>query len=290
MAMHLNDPTKPWRQKIGYIKQMWLQPCQTDVLFWVLGSFAAAPVILYHIHEPDCLDYQADRVRAGHKKRRQGSINPADSAKPIAAPTEGLSWVVFKLGTYAQRIGFYMTLIDATLDYVIHMTSFAYQLSGCRDPNTAFANCFFNDTVPFLGFVPNDYPVDVFSSGASHIFIASNDGIVCGTGFSAFSGYTLTQKPFPVGGSKPAWTAYIRDDPSGARSLPVNPVDNPDGTRSATMLWTGAIDVTKAHNFKLIIKLTETGIWYGSGLLTASGDSFDGIAKSFCSKKPLKDL
>jgi hypothetical protein len=290
MAIKLNDPTKPWKKKIGYIKQMWLQPCATDVFAWVLGSFVAAPVFLFAIHEPDCLDYQADRVRAGHKKRRRGSINPADSAKPLAAPTEGLGWVVFKLGSFAQRVGWYMTLIDASLDYVVYMTSFAYRIDGCRDPNAPFAINFFNDTVPFLGFGVGAHAIDVWNVGAHHIMQASQNGIGCPSNFSCNAGFTLSQKPFPTGGSFPSYSAYLVDVETGMRSGEVVSKLQTDGTRTATLFWTAPMDVTVAHEFRVHIFLNEVGIWYGSGVLSGGGDSFEGLSKSFCSKKPLREF
>jgi hypothetical protein len=289
MALQLNDPTKPWFAKITRIKQMWLQPCQVDVFLWTLGYFAASPVLLFSIHSPDCIDYAADRVRAGHRKKRKGSVNPADMAMPIAAPKEGFGWAVFKLGGYAQKIGFHMMLIDATLDWVIYGTSFAYQLQGCRDPMQPFATIFFNDNVPYLGFLPGDHMVDMFTFGNSHIFGTSAIGITCPLGFTAFAGFTFTQKPFPVGGSKPRFTARLVDTVSGKNGPHVTPTLNPDGTRSVAFLWNEVSDVSVAHGFILVIRQEEQGIMYGSATMTASGDNYENMTKDFCGKRPIKD-
>jgi len=289
MAMQLNDPTRPWRAKLTRIKKMWLQPCQVDVFVWTFGFFVASPVLLFSLHSPDCIDYAYDRARIGHRKSRKGLINPAQMATPLTPPSTGYGWAAFQLGNFAQRIGFYMTMIDASLDWVIYGTSFAYQLSGCRDPSKGYGTVFFNDTVPFLGFGVGDHEVDSWATGSAHIFQISQNGIGAPVGHSANAGFSITQKPFPSGGSKPAFTARIIDLQTGQQTLPVPGSDNPNGTRSATFLWDDPIDVTRPHDFRLIIHLNENGIWYGSAMMNASGDNYENLTKDYCGQKPLKD-
>lgn len=280
MAMEF-DPLKLWRPKITRIHKMWAQPCNIEPLMWFAGWFAATPVLFGSILSPDCLDATADRVRAGHRRRRRGSINVADYADPIAAPKGGLGGAVYAAGQLAQKAGFYLMLADAGLDFVIHGTSLAYRWSGCEDPNEGRATLTMKNTVP----MPFGAGTDICRSWLveeAHIYAADPTGIATPRGHASGVGFSITQH---TGMFPPledcTFTARVIDRNGQRLTGPLVPEPGFDGQNSVTWFSSSTGAATEPHRYQVVITKTP-GVLCVSGLLTASGANLEGATKSAC--------
>lgn len=281
MAMQPKDLLKPWKSKITRIEQMWMQNCSTNFFLWMLGYFAATPTLVTSFLAPDCLDYTADRVRPGHKRRRKGVLSAGELSSPLGADGKGEGWVGYKLLAGAQRIGFYLTVIDATLDWVIHGTSFAYQLNGCKDPNQGFASLYMQNQVPFL-LPARSGAIAHWHLEERHIFTTAGAGIRSPKGHAAGAGFNLDQIP---DGFLP-----LQDCTFSARLIDVatgwtGPWQDPRKDDAGNNVYTyfnpiaGAADES---NFFMVEIEKSFGVMYVNGTFYASGLNLEGVTKSAC--------
>lgn len=282
MALELPNSLGPWQPKVTRIKEMWLQPCSTDVFLWVAGYMAASPVIAFSILSPDCLDYTADRFRGGARKRRKGRVSIGPPTKPVRPWDIGTGNGLFHIKDAAQRVGLFMLLIDATLDWVIHGTSFAYQFNGCRDPNQGFANLSMTNDVPLL-LPATESLIYSWKVDEKHIFGAGGVGIATPKGHGAGVGFSLTQhlgEWLPL----PDCSFYCRViDLVTMRRVTgdLHLQDNDDGTRSVTWFSSTTGDPSETHHYAVYCVKTF-GVMYVSGNFTCSGINLEGVAKSAC--------
>lgn len=281
MALQLPNSLGPWQPKVTRIRQLWVQPCNVNPFIWVAGYFAASPVILFNILSPDCLDYTADRVRRGHRRRRKMKWSITDHSDPINLKGDAAGWFAFKGLQLAQRVGWYFLIADATLDWVIHGTSFAYQWSGCEDPNAPRATLEMENKVPLL-LPATTSRITQWDVKEAVILTAGPAGIASPKGIAAGVGFTLTQNMFrhpPLQDCN--WTARVVDLISGTSYGPFDPVTQPNGNRAVT--WaspvTGTADET--HNWTVVVT-KDFGVFDVSGNFTASGTDLAGISKSAC--------
>lgn len=274
----------PWAPKITRIQNMWTQPCQIPVFIWMAGFFAASPVIAFNILSPDCLDAAGERVRRGHKTTRKSVLRIADWATPLAPPNNAAGRIGFALYNMSQRIGWYMTVIDATLDWVIHGTSFAYQWSGCSDPNQGHAYVKMDNKVPLLLPATTSliYQWDLVSQ---HIFRGGATGVLSPRGHSVGYGFHLQQnmnRHLPL--KDCGFSVRIADQQSEYISDPLTPGPVANGKRSVMWFDTLAGGAGDPHHYVAIVT-KDYGVFNVSGTMTLSGTNLEGIAKSACGSK-----
>lgn len=289
MAMRPNPPWKapawlgPWKPKVTRIQNMWVQPCNVNVFVWMAGYFAASPVIAFSILSPDCLDAAGERVRRGHHKGRASVLKIADWAKPLAPPDNIAGKIGFALYNMSQRIGWYFTLIDATQDWIIHGTSFAYQWSGCQDPNQGHCTLTMDNKVPLL--LPETtsliYQWDLVSQ---HIFRGGGTGIATPKGHNVGIGFHITQNlnqhpPLP----DCTFLCRVVDQNSNMDSGFLSPRLDSNGNRSSMWFEPLGGDILEAHNYVVIVSKSY-GVMDVSGTFTASGTNWEGVAKSACGR------
>lgn len=108
---------------------VYCRPASADL--WVYGFFHAVPTLVVSLIKPEIRD-----INIGHKGRkpRKGKL----LSFFVNALLEGTykndlvpNWKVFQFGELAQRIGWYMLVLDATSDFAINWTSMVYQWNGC---------------------------------------------------------------------------------------------------------------------------------------------------------------
>lgn len=290
MALNLPNALGPWKPKITRIHQMWVQPCSIKVWVWMAGYFAASPAILFSFHTPDCLDWAGERIRRGHHRRRKGLLTPADLAKPIAPPNNAIGHAGFAMYNMAQRIGWWLTLIDGVGEWVIQGTSFAYEWSGCPDPNNGYANLTMTNQVPIL-FPAGTYIINQWLVEEQRIFRCGPTGIATPKDQSVGVGMSISTTP----GMFPPlpdcqWSARVVDLMSGFQSPLLTPDVQASG--NSTLAWFDALAGgagERGHNYVVVVNKTEGVFFVNNATFNASGTSLEGVGSEFCGKKPLKD-
>lgn len=132
----------PWIGRIGQVADIMATPCDVDPEVWVYAFFNGLPRMAVGLFKPTPEDYVSDRIGSPHKRKRKGLFTVEDLLEP-AIPTKGLGWVVFKLGKWGERVGWWMAIIDAGVDLSYYWSSMAYQWSGCATPGVAGARVAF---------------------------------------------------------------------------------------------------------------------------------------------------
>jgi hypothetical protein len=126
--------------KIGRVFDMASLPCQPTPEIWVLAFWYGIPRMLWSLFKPDTLDETWSRVgvRRGFKRRgRFKFFDQYQEAQPIKLPP-GLRWVRFA-GDWAQRVGWWLLIVDAAIDHAMYWQSAAMSFDGCATDNNPFA-------------------------------------------------------------------------------------------------------------------------------------------------------
>lgn len=272
---------KLWKPKVTRIIDMWTQPCNINPLVWVTAYIAASPTIAFSFLSPDCIDHAYDRFRQGKRPGRRGSMNMADSAKPINLGNSGLNQWAFSIGGWAQRAGFYLTLIDATQDWIIHGTSFAYQWSGCQDPNQGHASLSMNGAVPML-FPAQTGLIDTWSVDSAVHLSAGPGGIAIPRGFGPGIGYSLSQRlnvfpPLPDCN----FSSRLVDVTTGWKGPWSTGGAAVAGIKSHAYYNKLAGDADASHLFRVEVQ-KDAGVLCVDGTMTGSGLNLEGLSKSAC--------
>lgn len=133
----------PWVGRIGQVADIMATPCSVSPEVWVLAFIAGVPRMAVGLFKPTPDDYISDRIGSPHKKKRRGIFLVEDLLEP-AIPTKGFGWIVFRLGAWAERVGWWFAIIDAGIELSYHWSSMAYQWSGCAVPEAAGARLVFS--------------------------------------------------------------------------------------------------------------------------------------------------
>lgn len=185
----------PWYGKVSHITDIWGTPCAVDNIVGFYAFWQALPRLLITLTKPDSFDLVTDRWGRKHKRRRFKRFTIQDLILPIAEPKGvGPAWVFYRLGSWAERLGWYMLIADATLDFAIHWTSTAYTWQGCQVPGSPFAK----SDVPeafILGGGPGLYEVGEWIVRDTHIMTADGASIACPAGFDASAAVMIRQLP-----------------------------------------------------------------------------------------------
>ena len=270
-----------WKKKVTYIEKMWAQPCGVSPLMIVAGAFAASPVLLSAIFEPDCLDHTYDRVGRPHRKMRRLSANISDYTKPLNAPLGGVGNALWSGAALAQRIGFYSLLVDASLDWVIYGTSFAWQWSGCDDPNQGFSSLAFENTTVAL-LPAQTFTLNVWIEIDGHIFSGGPTGIATPAGHAVGCGFGLTQHtslflPLPDA----SWTAHLFDTVSLYRSHDQTPSPDSEGNPYVAFSPENTGAANTSHFYQ--VRITKTfGALNMSGHMSAGGANLTAFKPTAC--------
>lgn len=278
----------PWAAKVTKISKMVALPCQPQPEIWVLGYFAAVPQLILGLFGPDCTTDLAARFQRGHKRTRKATLNVQEIMPSFNPPTDGYTWYVFKALKLALRAGWYMTVIDSTLDFIVHGTSNAYQFSGCTDPNAGFAHLRMTDRVvallpPATGTISTWDVVSANKFGADFAAIATPNGYVPSVGFS------ITQSvnqflPLP----DCSFTVELVESISGDSYGELTPKKTSTGVNTITTFYMAPKIFSMAKTFT--IRFTKTfGVFsVSSAMFSAYGGSKFNFNDASCGGKAAK--
>ncbi len=117
--------------KIGRIQAMLANPCDASAELWVFGFFQALPSLIITLAKPEWVDIN---ITHKHRKPIKGRVLKSYLSKIIGGNILDIPvprWAIFQLGEFAQRVGWYFMVGDATTDFVINWMSMVYQWNGC---------------------------------------------------------------------------------------------------------------------------------------------------------------
>lgn len=129
-----------WYGRIGRVHQIWSQPCSPTPWIMVKAAVVSAPRLAWSLVKPDFLDLKYDALtknRRRHGRRGRMKIHVID--QPVYAPKRGLERMLFSSAEFAQRVGWYLSVIDATTEFVVNWSTLTYQYAGCEAPGLYYA-------------------------------------------------------------------------------------------------------------------------------------------------------
>lgn len=147
-----NAHWKRWSMKIGRIFDLMTTPCNNDRIEMFIGApFVNLPTLLYTLLQHECKDQLWDKGRdawlrmnnrGGYRHGRGGTPNFKSQGEfGTNGPTpkgNGYAWI--RAGDFMQRIGSYLLIIDAALNWDINWMSDALEWSGCQPEPFAWSS------------------------------------------------------------------------------------------------------------------------------------------------------
>lgn len=160
----------PWPLKVGKILDIMATPCDPSAEIWVKAFWHDIPFLVWAIIKPDPTDLVLNRFKVGHHRKRKRRFFVKDVFQPkFPVPKGAIGTAVFPAIQVAERVGWYLLIVDASLDFVINWTSTAYTWEGCAVPDAAWAKG--RATGGTIILPPFDFgPVPCFTDRDSHIF------------------------------------------------------------------------------------------------------------------------
>jgi hypothetical protein len=183
----------PWTYKVGKIVRLYTTPCSPDTEAWVFGFWHAIPQMLAAVYALDCIDLVYERRGGVHRRGRRKRMRIIDQILGEEPRPKGWGWAVFKLGDWAQRLGFYMTIVDATLDGAIIWQSAAMTYQGCAVPGSGWCHQRLGER--YYGSGVEDHPVQSWALTTNHIFSFSPTSILIPAGASALVRFNYPGTP-----------------------------------------------------------------------------------------------
>lgn len=189
----------PWYGRIGRIHQIAALPCAIEPQIVIQAAVVAAPRLIYSLFGPDCIDDAYDYLKGKPgRHRRQNFFKTRGVVGAPGSGLNGLATMLVPLGDLAQRLGWYMALVDGISEFVVNWTSLMYQYQGCRGLDTPFANATtaegFNLCPGFGGHV-----VCSWNKVGAHIFDVGFTELVVPAGYNPGVGFSVSTGPNPIG-------------------------------------------------------------------------------------------
>lgn len=226
----------PWPAKVGKVLRLWASPCSPSAEIWVQAFWHDIPFLVWAFIKPESWDLVSERFGTGHHRKRRKKFHVLDVFQPkFPVPKGAIGWAVFPVVQASERIGLYLLVVDASLDFVINWTSTAYTWEGCDVEDAAWATGRAQDATlilpPFdFGGVPCFTVNDAykFASNFSYIDTIGNYDVTYNCSIS----YTT---PPPGNAFHFDGTFQVRDFENGWLMDEAKGARQPDGTYLASM-------------------------------------------------------
>lgn len=263
----------PWIGRVGRVVGIASVPCIVQPEIWVLAAFYNVPTAMWTFLKPSPIDYVTERV--GRKKKKFSFLNANPEAGPRINPAGELASIAFKGLKLGERIGWYLSVADATTGFLLNWISTAYRWSGCTVPRGSFGHAHaLPDSIPML------YPAgtgtfDLWIWDQSHGIGTGPTGCAVPTGEIASVGFNLEQVFNSIPGLPDcSFTCRIVSSGTANATSEASEFDQANGNKVYSgFYWNGA-SFFKAAN-KLIagnswsVEITKT-----EGVLRISQGSF----------------
>lgn len=241
-----------WTARVGHVYDIISTPCEIEPTIAVLAAFHAAPRALVGILKPDRLDLVAKRFGRPHGRRLPRRFRVIDELiMKVPPPVKKLGWCIWKLGDWAQRLGWYMLIVDAGIEFAVHWTSAAYQWSGCNVPGAPYCRM---TTIPNQIFGPGGDDI-LFMNWAlvgKHIFSGDIDSIGTVEGFDCSVMIHLNASDPGLGLPRAGITNIKLYDEATDRILAEDDgYEGHDGRTYGTLVWRNWEVAQPHHNFQI---------------------------------------
>lgn len=147
----------PWISRVGQVVDIVSLPCNPDPIMWVEGFFTSVPYLIWSLFKPDPIDQTWERFGfpgAGHRHARFRMGGALEGIK-IPIPRSARTAALFRLGSLAQRIGWWFCIVDAGTKFAVNWATATYAYAGCIDPEGAAS----------WGLADSEWPVSPGESG-----------------------------------------------------------------------------------------------------------------------------
>jgi len=261
-----------WYGRVGRVIHILSLPCQPTPQIWVYAAFVSTPRLLWSLFKPDFIDLKYDQVKAGFKRHgRKGKFKIHTMDVPKYPTPRGLGWAVFEAAEFAQRVGWYLCVIDATTEFAVNWTTLAYQYQGCTTPGVAHANMNLPDPKNF-GPLPGQFTVTGWNTLSEDGFAGSTSGIGIPAGFNytASAGVAVTDPHIPGYPFAPT-TFKIVDVANNVTIATLDENVEPDGSRTYQTQSFQPFGPKPLHNLRLIVEMGAGVALVTSGSFTAYG-------------------
>ena len=266
--------------QVGQVLSIAGQPCAPKPTIAVSAFFTYTPYLIWSLVKPEPIDFVTERFGRPHKRRRRARLN-IDDLDALSGPgSPGFKNLVYSSFKFAERVGWYFLVADATSDFLINWTSVAYQWSGCFTPDPIIAQTTGVDTFMARTVGPSTHPmptqehfaspdafagqgtVGIFGAGPKYVtFQASPRSVPNAFGTGQITRvYAIPQ----IAGGEPRIIEGAPDDPE-------DPNSKWSGTSSLFLETTGG------QIWDLRVEATGGDLWSGEVEFTAHGGPPTGI-------------
>lgn len=123
----------PWFQRVGQVVDIMAVPCSPTPMMWVKGFFTQIPWLVWSLFKPDPIDATWERFGFPGATHRHGRMKVGGKIQgiPITVPRNAATTVLFKLGSLAQKVGWWFCIVDAGTKFAVNWASAVYQYAGC---------------------------------------------------------------------------------------------------------------------------------------------------------------
>lgn len=179
------------------------------------GFFVNIPKLIYSFVGPDCVDAVFARVGSPHHKRRKMkfSFDGILEAEENNIKVPGYGKWLFKMANIAQRVGFYLMIIDASTEFGVNWTSTVYQYAGCRIPGGRWMTCETHSIQMAPTPSPQRFLWGKNLQGEGQLLAVGGTGVTSYSGMNPGIAFTIKTAVWPLAGP-PVGTvaAYLIDE------------------------------------------------------------------------------
>lgn len=186
-----------WPLKIGKIIELTATPCTPSPQIWAKAFWHDIPWLVWAVIKPDPVDLVLERFGTRHKFKRRRRFQIVEKVLPqIPVPKGAIGRAVFPVIQAQQKLGWYLLIVDATLDFAINWTSTAYQWEGCAVPDAYWCN---GRAVSKTTIIPKDIEVElpIWDDRNQHGFFATISSMETDPGYDVSCNATLQYRTLP---------------------------------------------------------------------------------------------
>lgn len=203
-----------WPSKIGRLVALSATPCSPTPQIVAYGFFVSLPILVITLFKPDAQDSWLHRFGRPHKRRRKWGIKHGTIIFPQEPIPKGWATATWLLGEWAQRLGWYFLVVDATTDFLINWTSLIYAYSGC--PSQGMPYLHQQNAGVVYGGETHWRPFVNFAFAGGQEIISHGQGIVAPAKSNVIVNLSAVCDPFPTPSSPlPGFQTRVIDKASG---------------------------------------------------------------------------
>lgn len=274
----------PWYVRMGKVYNILSTPCDPDPMILVYAAFWHAPKVLVSLFGPDCIDDKFTQFQKGlrpHRKALYGIAGILPAINPGKLGT--LGWAAFRAAEFAQGVGWWMLIGDATTDFLLQWTSTAYRWQGCAVPGTRYArgSCPPGAVVPITG--AGTWIFDLWHEEESFGCSVSQHNISAPGPEAASVSFSLSSdNTDDTGLPTPTWNAQLVRVPDGTVINSISASPNGHGGYAATNVYWNLFEFI-GQRYIVVIEKTVGVLQFNSGFAAIyAGDMQAGLAPGAC--------